>query len=160
MKRKSWTRLLAFSIFLLSAGIFAASCTNEKGGASNQFLSDIHAGYPDCMQSGCHKGYGAAGSVFNDFKGMSKAQGVQINMMQLPGNRIHSLPKTDGKGNFYTTAQISGNFMMYAGEVGVVRPSTTLHVFPQWKSCNRCHVPGGTSFSGYAPPTGTIKWRP
>lgn len=155
MRRNLKTNLLVYLFIFIGAGLMIPACTNEN---SNRTLSSIHASYPDCF--GCHRGFGAAGSVFNDYNGKSAARGVQINMVRISDNSVYTLPKTDGLGNFYTTNSISGTYMMYAGEVGKVRSSTLPHIFPEWRSCNPCHVPGGASVSGYPPPTGTIKWQP
>lgn len=160
-KRKIYGRI--FPVFLMAAWIFAAACTNEKEWGTNTFLGDLHAGYPDCVQSGCHRAYGAAGSVFSDSNGQSRSTGVQIQMKNLSTNEITLLPKTDGLGNFYSVTSIpDGFYSMYGGNSSVVAPSTEIHRFPGfgYESCNRCHVPGGKSYQGSGITKGTIKWTP
>jgi len=159
--RKERNRVLVGILALITgAWLFISSCTNEKGSASNIFLDNAHRDNLSCSQSGCHTGFGPAGTVFADFNGQTVQPGVQINMVRLPGNEVITLPLSDALGNFYTTQTISGNFQMFAGPVGQVRGSTSIHIFPDWNSCNRCHVPGGSSFDAFPAPTGTMKWRP
>lgn len=154
-------------VLIAAVGIFAAACSDEKGGSHNTFLSDLHAGHPDCAQSGCHGAYAAGGSVYYNSNGQSPAAGVQIQMkriLPLP-QEVILLPKTDGLGNFYSTTAIpAGWYYMYGGNASTSAPSTEIHRFgdsgSDYTSCNRCHVSGGGSYQGSGRAVGTIKYTP
>lgn len=162
-----WKKTVMLSVWIGAVLMFASACTNEKGGVSNTFLNDIHAGYPDCAQSGCHGAYGVGGSVYYDANGLSRAAGVQIQMKRifpLP-QEVILLPKTDGLGNFYSRTSIpAGWYYMYGGDVTKVAPSTELHRFGEsgydYTSCNRCHVPGGKSYLGSGTAKGAMTYTP
>ena len=76
MKNIKGKKIRLLPVLIAAVAMFTAACTNEKGGVNNTFLGDLHAGYPDCAQSGCHGAYGAGGSVYYDSNGRSRAAGV------------------------------------------------------------------------------------
>lgn len=109
--------------------ILLAGCGNSVTG-SNAELDVVHTGGPDCTQSGCHPGFGAAGTVFVNRSGLRPVSGMEVKAGTI------LIGTTDNLGNFYYEGTLSGNFQM---TVGSRQSQIYLHKLPHDSGCNSCH---------------------
>ncbi|MBI4746191.1 MAG: hypothetical protein HY786_06570 [Deltaproteobacteria bacterium] len=129
--------LLPLTLSLLSLTyslLFFTGCGESVTG-TNAELDAVHIGGPDCAQSGCHPGIGAAGTVFTDMSGETPVSGVTVKAQSISTGTVVTLGTSDILGNFHYHEELSGYYNMAAGSKPWSRP----HSLPDWNGCNSCH---------------------
>jgi hypothetical protein len=126
-------RLTVFISLLALAGCNG----NITGSASgtNADLNAVHRDGPDCTQSGCHPGFGAAGTVFTNVSGVP-ISGVLVKATNTSNLQTTAIGTTDTLGNFHYEGSLSGNFQMV---VGSRQSGIYVHKLPADRGCNSCH---------------------
>lgn len=123
--------LLASCLLLL----VATGCGSFVTG-SNEELDAVHSGGPDCTQSGCHQGFGAAGTVFTNISSSIPVSGAPVTATNISNAEATSIGTTDSLGNFHYDNTLEGSFQM---TVGSRQSQTYLHKLPHDSGCNSCH---------------------
>lgn len=122
------------TIFAICLIVILTGCGGGVTG-TNTAIDVSHKGGPDCTQSGCHPGFGAAGTVFTDSSGSSAAEAITVKAKSVETGTIVTLGITDKSGNFHYDKELTGYYNMAVGG----KPWSNPHILSDWKGCNRCH---------------------
>lgn len=88
--------------------------------------------------TGCHPGFGVAGTVFNAYAGGSPAAGSTMVLLRPDGGRI-TLPPSDSLGRVHAAGIPDGGYLpVLAGA-----RARSWHLLPAQADCNTCHIDGG-----------------
>jgi len=128
-------RVFTFSLLPLTFSLlFFIGCGSSVTG-TNTALDVSHRNGPDCIQSGCHPGFGAGGTVFSDSSSSTPVSGVTVKAQSIATGTVITLGTSDSLGNFHYHEELSGYYNMAVG----VKPWSSAHNLPEYAGCNRCH---------------------
>lgn len=121
-------------VFTFSLLLFIGCGSSVTG--TNTALDVAHKDGPDCIQSGCHPGFGAGGTVFTSISSETPASGITVKAQSISTGELITLGTSASLGNFHYHEEISSGY--YNMAVGS-KPWSRAHSMPEYAGCNRCH---------------------
>jgi hypothetical protein len=122
----------ALIAFLASVG-----CV-PQGLTTNADLSEIHAGTPSCVTSGCHPSFTTGGTVYADLGGEQTVAGARLSLTTEDGREVE-VGVSEPNGLIWADQPLPEGVVYFTlGEV-----TSHIHELPDQASCNTCHQPGG-----------------